>query len=211
MASHSGGLDTGMKTDVNKFKEYKTITEISGPLMLVNSVSGVTYGELVEITLPNGQLRRGQVLEIDGDRALVQLFESTIGMGTNGSKAKFLGKGIEFGMSPEILGRVFDGFGRPIDDGPAILPDVSTDVNGLAINPYSREHPEDFIQTGISCIDCLYTLVRGQKLPIFSGSGFPHMQIAAQITRQAKVTGQAEQFVVIFAALSITHARLSRP
>ena len=193
-----------MKTDVNKFKEYKTITEISGPLMLVNSVSGVTYGELVEITLPNGQLRRGQVLEIDGDRALVQLFESTIGMGTSGSKAKFLGKGIEFGMSPEILGRVFDGFGRPIDDGPAILPEVSTDVNGLAINPYSREHPEDFIQTGISCIDCLYTLVRGQKLPIFSGSGFPHMQIAAQITRQAKVTGQAEQFVVIFAALGIT-------
>ena len=188
----------------NTFKEYKTIRDISGPLMIVEKVSGVTYGELVEITLAKGGMRQGQVLEIDGDRALVQLFESTIGMGTDGSKAKFMGKGIEFGMSEEIMGRVFDGFGRPIDDGPAILPDVSHDVNGLAINPYAREHPEDFIQTGISCIDCLYTLVRGQKLPIFSGSGFPHMQIAAQITRQAKVVGQGEQFVVIFAALGIT-------
>lgn len=188
----------------NKFKEYKTITDISGPLMLVEKVSGVTYGELVEITLPNGELRRGQVLEIDQDKALVQLFESTIGMGTTGSKAKFLGKGIEFGLSSEMLGRVFDGFGRPIDEGPAIMPEVTLDVNGLAINPSAREHPRAFIQTGISCIDCLYTLVRGQKLPIFSGSGFPHMQMAAQITRQARVLKQEEQFVVIFAALGIT-------
>lgn len=188
----------------NAFKEYKTISDISGPLMLVEKVSGVTYGELVEITLPNGELRRGQVLEIDRDRALVQLFESTIGMGTTESKVRFLGKGIEFGLSQEMLGRVFDGFGRPIDDGPEILPDVSRDVNGLAINPSAREHPRDFIQTGISCIDCLYTLVRGQKLPIFSGSGFPHMQMAAQITRQARVLKQEEQFVVIFAALGIT-------
>ncbi len=190
--------------ELNKFKEYKTITDISGPLMVVNKVAGVKYGELVEISLPNGELRHGQVLEIHHDRALVQLFESTIGMGTAGSKAKFSGKGIEFGLSKEILGRVFDGFGRPIDDGPAILPEVARDVNGLAINPFAREHPEDFIQTGLSSIDCLYTLVRGQKLPIFSGSGFPHMQIAAQITRQAKVVGQHEQFVVIFAALGIT-------
>jgi len=188
----------------NKFKEYKTITDISGPLMLVEKVSGVTYGELVEITLPNGELRRGQVLEIDQDKALIQLFESTIGLGTTGSKAKFLGKGIEFGLSSEMLGRVFDGFGRPIDEGPAIMPEVTLDVNGLAINPSAREHPRDFIQTGISCIDCLYTLVRGQKLPIFSGSGFPHMQMAAQITRQARVLKQEEQFVVIFAALGIT-------
>jgi V/A-type H+/Na+-transporting ATPase subunit B len=188
----------------NKFKEYKTITDISGPLMLVEKVSGVTYGELVEITLPNGELRRGQVLEIDQDKALVQLFESTIGMATTGSKAKFLGKGIEFGLSSEMLGRVFDGFGRPIDEGPAIMPEVTLDVNGLAINPSAREHPRAFIQTGISCIDCLYTLVRGQKLPIFSGSGFPHMQMAAQITRQARVLKQEEQFVVIFAALGIT-------
>lgn len=188
----------------NKLKEYKTISDISGPLMLVNKVSGVTYGELVEITLPNGNLRRGQVLEVDGDRALVQLFESTIGIPTYESKAKFLGKGIEFGLSEEILGRVFDGFGRPIDEGPEILPEVTMDVNGLAINPNAREHPRDFIQTGISCIDCLYTLVRGQKLPIFSGSGFPHMQMAAQLTRQASVFGEGEQFVVIFAALGIT-------
>lgn len=190
--------------ELNKFKEYKTISDISGPLMVVKKVSDVTYGELVEITLANGQLRRGQVLEIDGERALVQLFESTIGIAVSGSKAKFLGKGIEFGLSEEILGRVFDGFGRPIDDGPDILPEVSMDVSGLAINPSAREHPEDFIQTGFSCIDCLYTLVRGQKLPIFSGSGFPHMQMAAQITRQAKVVGKEEQFVVIFAALGIT-------
>ncbi len=190
--------------ELNNLKEYKTITDISGPLMLVNKVAGVTYGELVEITLANGTMRRGQVLEIEGDRALVQLFESTIGIGTTGSKAKFLGKGIEFGLSEEMLGRVFDGFGRPIDDGPDILSEMTTDVNGLAINPSAREHPEDFIQTGFSCIDCLYTLVRGQKLPIFSGSGFPHMQMAAQITRQAKVVGKEEHFVVIFAALGIT-------
>ncbi len=190
--------------ELNKFKEYKTISEISGPLMLVEKVSGVTYGELVEITLASGELRRGQVLQIEGDKALVQLFESTIGIATSGSKAKFLGKGIEFGLSEEILGRVFDGFGRPIDDGPGILPEKALDVNGLAINPSAREHPEDFIQTGFSCIDALYTLVRGQKLPIFSGSGFPHMQMAAQITRQAKVVGKEEQFVVIFAALGIT-------
>lgn len=190
--------------EFNKFKEYKTISEISGPLMLVEKVSGVTYGELVEITLANGELRRGQVLEIDEDKALVQLFESTIGVGTQGSKAKFLGRGIEFGLSEEIMGRVFDGFGRPIDDGPDILPEITMDVNGKPINPTAREHPEDFIQTGLSCIDALYTLVRGQKLPIFSGSGFPHMQMAAQITRQAKVIGEGEQFVVIFAALGIT-------
>jgi V/A-type H+-transporting ATPase subunit B len=188
----------------NKLKEYKTITDISGPLMLVEKVSGVTYGEIVEITLVNGELRRGQVLEIDHDKALVQLFESTIGMATSGSKAKFLGKGIEFGLSEEMLGRVFDGFGRPIDDGPEILPEVTMDVSGMSINPNARQHPEEFIQTGFSCIDCLYTLVRGQKLPIFSGSGFPHMQMAAQITRQAKVLGEGEQFVVIFAALGIT-------
>ena len=190
--------------EFNRFKEYKTIADISGPLMLVTKVTGVTYGELVEITLASGELRRGQVLEIDHDRALVQLFESTIGMGTSESKAKFLGKGIEFGLSEEILGRVFDGFGRPIDDGPQILPEITMDVNGLAINPTAREHPRDFIQTGFSCIDCLYTLVRGQKLPIFSGSGFPHMQMAAQLTRQARVMGEGEQFVVIFAALGIT-------
>ena len=190
--------------EFNKFKEYKTIIEVSGPLMLVDKVSGVTYGELVEITLANGSLRQGQVLEVDGDKALVQLFESTIGVGTSGSKAKFLGRGIEIGLSEEMLGRVFDGFGRPIDDGPAILPEKAMDVNGLPINPSAREHPEDFIQTGFSCIDALYTLVRGQKLPIFSGSGFPHMQMAAQITRQAKVADEGEQFVVIFAALGIT-------
>lgn len=189
-------------------KEYMTISEITGPLMLVDQVEEVHFDELVEVELHGGELRRGKVLEAEEGRALVQLFEGTAGMDISRSKVRFLGKIIELGVSGDMLGRVFDGFGIPIDDGPAIIPDVRLNINGDPLNPFARAYPSEFIQTGISGIDCMNPLVRGQKLPIFSGAGLPHPQLAAQIARQAKVRGAAaqagEKFAVVFAAMGIT-------
>ncbi len=185
-------------------KEYRTIQEVAGPLMLVRGVEGVTYEELGEIELANGEIRRCRVLEIDGSNALVQLFENSAGINIANSKVRFLGRGIEFGVSPDMLGRIFDGMGRPIDGGPEIIPDKRLDINGQPINPAARDYPDEFIQTGVSAIDGLNTLVRGQKLPIFSGSGLPHANLAAQIARQAKVLGDASNFAVVFAAVGIT-------
>jgi V/A-type H+-transporting ATPase subunit B len=185
-------------------KEYRTIREISGPLMIVKNVEGVTYDELAEIELPTGEVRRCKVLEVDRDRAVVQLFDSSSGINLAESKVRFLGHGMQLAVSPDMLGRVFDGMGRPADDGPEILADKYEDINGLPMNPAARDYPSEFIQTGISAIDGLNTLVRGQKLPIFSGSGLPHANLAAQIARQAKVLGTSEPFAVVFAAIGIT-------
>jgi V/A-type H+/Na+-transporting ATPase subunit B len=185
-------------------REYRTVKEIIGPLILVEGVEGVTYGELTDIKEQDGNVRRGQVLEINGDKAVVQVFEGTSGLSPQDVSVKFLGKGIELGMSQDMLGRVFDGFGRPIDDGPAIIPEKWLNINGNPMNPFSRDYPNEFIQTGISTIDLLNTLVRGQKLPIFSGSGLPHSRMAAQVARQAKVLKTGEKFAVIFAAMGIT-------
>ncbi|MCL6489701.1 MAG: adenylosuccinate synthetase [Alicyclobacillus mali] len=185
-------------------KEYKTISEVAGPLMLVRHVEGVKYGELGEIELVNGETRRCRVLEVNEDNALVQLFESSAGINVAESKVRFLGRGIELPVSIDMLGRVFDGLGRPIDGGPNIIPDTRLDINGIPMNPAARNYPSEFIQTGISAIDGLNTLVRGQKLPIFSGSGLPHAQLAAQIARQAKVLGADSRFAVVFAAIGIT-------
>lgn len=185
-------------------KEYRTIQEVAGPLMLVKQVEGVTYNELGEIELSNGEKRRCRVLEINGTDALVQLFESSTGINIAESKVRFLGRQMELGVSEDMLGRVFDGLGRPIDGGPEIIPEKRMDVNGMPINPAARAYPQEFIQTGVSAIDGLNTLVRGQKLPIFSASGLPHAQLAAQIARQAKVRGENEQFAVVFAAMGIT-------
>ena len=185
-------------------KEYRTIQEVAGPLMLVRDVENVTYDELGEIELANGETRRCKVLEIDGKNALVQLFESSTGINLSNSKVRFLGRSMELGVSEDMLGRVFDGLGNPIDDGPAILPEERRDINGVPMNPAARNYPSEFIETGISAIDGLNTLVRGQKLPIFSASGLPHAQLAAQIARQAKVKGKDEQFAVVFAAMGIT-------
>ena len=185
-------------------KEYRTIQEVAGPLMLVQGVENVTYDEIGEIELANGETRRCKVLEIDGTNALVQLYESATGINLSNSKVRFLGRTLELGVSADMLGRVFDGMGRPIDKGPEILPDERRDINGLAMNPAARDYPNEFIQTGISAIDGLNTLVRGQKLPIFSASGLPHAQLGAQIARQAKVRGKDESFAVVFAAMGIT-------
>lgn len=185
-------------------KEYRTIQEIAGPLMLVQGVEGVTYNELGEIELASGEKRRCKVLEVDGSNAVVQLFESSTGINPAESKVRFLGRTMELGVSEDMLSRVFDGLGRPIDGGPEILPDKRMDVNGLPMNPAARNYPQEFIQTGVSAIDGLNTLVRGQKLPIFSMSGLPHADLAAQIARQAKVRGTDEQFAVVFAAMGIT-------
>ena len=185
-------------------KEYRTIREVVGPLMLVDQVQGVKYNELVEIEQADGEIRAGKVLEINGDKALVQLFESSQGLKISDSKVRFLGHSIELAVSPDILGRVFDGMGRPKDDGPAIIPEKWMDINGTPLNPAARDYPSEFIQTGISAIDGLNTLVRGQKLPVFSGSGLPHAQLAAQIARQAKVLGTDSKFAVVFAAIGIT-------
>ncbi len=186
-------------------KEYKTIREVVGPLMLVDGVEGVKYNELVEIEQSNGTIRRGKVLEINGGKALVQLFESTQGLKISDAKAKFLGKSMELNVSEDMLGRVFNGMGNPIDGGPEIIPEARLDINGQPINPYSRDYPNEFIQTGISAIDGLNTLVRGQKLPVFSASGLPHAQLAAQIARQAKVLNNNTNFAVVFAAMGITY------
>ncbi|MEA4883534.1 MAG: V-type ATP synthase subunit B [Clostridia bacterium] len=185
-------------------KEYLTIREVAGPLMLVDQVQDVKYGELVEILMPAGEIRRGRVLEASGSNALVQLFEGSAGLDIQSARVRFLGHGIELGVSMEMLGRVFDGLGRPRDNGPKIIPEARLDTNGSPINPYARDYPSEFIQTGISAIDGLNTLVRGQKLPIFSASGLPHSRIAAQIARQAKVLGTQEQFAVVFGAMGIT-------
>ncbi|HPF18560.1 MAG TPA: V-type ATP synthase subunit B [Anaerovoracaceae bacterium] len=185
-------------------KEYKSISEVAGPLMLVQDVEGVTYDELGEIVLQNGDVRQCKVLEVNGANALVQLFESAAGINLAESKVRFLGKGIELGVSEDMLGRVFDGLGRANDDGPDIIPEKYLDINGLPMNPAARDYPAEFIQTGVSAIDGLNTLVRGQKLPIFSGSGLPHANLAAQIARQSKVLGGDSKFAVVFAAIGIT-------
>ncbi len=186
-------------------REYKTIEEISGPLMVVKRVQGVTYDELAEIELTDGSVRRCKVLEVNGDNAVVQLFESSAGINLADSKIRFLGHPLQLAVSDDMLGRVFNGMGQPIDGGPAILADEYRDINGLAMNPAARNYPNEFIQTGISTIDGLNTLVRGQKLPIFSGSGLPHANLAAQIARQAKVLGdESANFAVVFAAIGIT-------
>ena len=185
-------------------KEYRTIAEISGPLMVVRQVEGATFDELVEIELADGSMRRGKVLEVNGDSAVVQLFEASAGINLANSKVRFLGHPLQLAVSRDMLGRVFNGMGRPIDDGPEILADEYRDINGLAMNPAARAYPNEFIQTGISAIDGLNTLVRGQKLPIFSGSGLPHAALAAQIARQAKVLDGESNFAVVFAAIGIT-------
>ncbi len=186
-------------------KEYKTIREIVGPLMLVEGVEGVKYDELVEIAARDGSVRLGKVLEIDGDKAMVQLFESSQGIQMSTSKARFLGRSLELGVSEDMLGRVFDGMGRPKDGGAPVIAEQRLDINGRPINPAARDFPDEFIQTGISAIDGLNTLVRGQKLPVFSMSGLPHAELAAQIARQAKVLDDSGKFAVVFAAMGITY------
>ena len=186
-------------------KEYKTISEVVGPLMLVKEVENVTYDELGEIILPSGEKRLCKGLEVNGDNALVQLFESSTGINLKESVVKFLGHGTQLAVSPDMLGRVFDGMGRPKDGGPEIIAEKMLDINGLPMNPAARDYPSEFIQTGVSAIDGLNTLVRGQKLPIFSASGLPHADLAAQIARQAKVKGSEGNFAVVFAAIGITH------
>ncbi len=185
-------------------KEYRTIEEVAGPLMLVRGVEDVRYNDLGEIELANGEKRRCKVLEIDGGNALVQLFENSAGINLSNSKVRFLGRSMQLGVSADMLSRVFDGLGNPIDGGPEILPEKRLDINGLPMNPAARNYPQEFIQTGVSAIDGLNTLVRGQKLPIFSASGLPHANLAAQIARQAKVRGTKEPFAVVFAAMGIT-------
>ena len=186
-------------------KEYKTIKEVVGPLMLVEGVEGVKYDELVEVTQEDGSVRRGKVLEVKDDKAVVQLFENTQGLKISTSKAKFLGRSLSLDLSEDMLGRVFDGMGNPRDGGAPAIPEKRMNVNGEPINPAARDYPDEFIQTGVSAIDGLNTLVRGQKLPIFSMSGLPHAELAAQIARQAKVRGKDEKFAVVFAAIGITY------
>lgn len=185
-------------------REYRTIEEVAGPLMLVRDVEGVSYDELAEIELPNGEIRRCKVLEVNGNEALVQLFDSSMGINVAAGRVRFLGRGMQLAVSGDMLGRVFDGMGNAIDGGPEIIPQAMRDINGLALNPAARDYPNEFIQTGVSAIDGLNTLVRGQKLPIFSGSGLPHNRLAAQIARQAKVLGNSGNFAVVFAAMGIT-------
>ena len=185
-------------------KEYKTIKEVVGPLMMVEGVEGIKYEELVEIETQKGELRRGRVLEVNGDKAVVQLFENSAGINLKDSKVRFLGRPLSLGVSEDMIGRVFDGLGRPKDNGPKIIPEKTLDINGTAINPVARDYPSEFIQTGVSAIDGLNTLVRGQKLPIFSGSGLPHAELALQIARQAKVLGTDSKFAVVFGAIGIT-------
>ena len=186
-------------------REYKTIQNIVGPLIMVGNVQGIKYEELAEIILPTGERRRGKVIELENDTALVQVFEGTTGIDVPNTAISFQSKGIELPLSGDILGRTFNGLGIPIDNGPEILPDKLMDINGAPVNPFARDYPNEFIQTGLSSIDGLNPLVRGQKLPIFSGSGLPHNQLAAQIARQATVLGWGEEFAVVFGAMGITH------
>ena len=185
-------------------REYRTIEEVAGPLMLIKQIEGVKYDELGEIELENGEIRRCRVLEVNGSNVLVQLFDNSAGLNLSTSKVRFSGHGVQLPVSQDMLGRVFNGMGEPIDDGPRIIPEKTLDINGTPINPAARMYPDEFIQTGVSSIDGLNTLVRGQKLPIFSGSGLPHANLAAQIARQAKVRGKDEKFAVVFAAIGIT-------
>lgn len=186
-------------------KEYKSIREIVGPLMLVEGVDGVKYDELVEISCQDGTVRKGKVLEVNGDKAMIQLFEGSQGIQMSATKVRFLGRSLQLGVSEDILGRVFDGLGSPRDGGAPIIPEMKIDINGKPINPAARDYPDEFIQTGISAIDGLNTLVRGQKLPVFSASGLPHAELAAQIARQAKVLGAESKFAVVFGAMGITY------
>ncbi len=190
-------------------KEYQTVSKIAGPLVFVEGVDNIGYNELVEVELPSGEKKKGQVLETSKGLAVVQLFGPTTGLNTTKTRVKFLGETMKIGVSREMLGRVFTGLGEPRDKGPKIIPEKRLDINGAPINPYSRAEPRDFIQTGVSTIDGMNTLVRGQKLPIFSGSGLPHNQLAVQIARQAKVVGEHEQFAVVFAAVGITNEEAS--
>ncbi len=190
-------------------RDYLSISEISGPLIFVEGTKDVRYGEIAQIQLNNGEIRRGQVLEISGRRVLLQVFEGNEGVDTRNTKVRFLGHGIELGVSGDMLGRYFSGFGDPIDKGPKIIAEEKLDINGSPINPYSRDYPLDSIQTGISAIDGMNALIRGQKLPIFSGSGLPHPAIAAQIARQAKVRRKEEEFAVVFGAIGITYDEAS--
>lgn len=185
-------------------KDYMTVRDIVGPLLLLEHVDGAKYGELVEVEFPDGSVGFGNVLEVNEDRVLIQSFEGTRGLDVENTRVRFSGRGLELGVSRDILGRVFDGLGRPIDDGPNIIPDRRVDINGSPINPFARDYPADFIQTGISAIDGLNPLVRGQKLPIFSGAGLPHSHLAAQIARQSTVLGKQEEFAVVFGAMGIT-------
>ncbi len=185
-------------------KEYQTVTNIYGPLMLVEKVDDARFGHIVDIELSDGSIRHGQILQVEKDKVLVQVFEGTRGIDVDKSTVRFLGKPLTFNVSPEILGRVFSGLGEPKDEGPAIIPEQSLDINGAPINPSARDYPNEFIQTGISTIDGLNPLVRGQKLPIFSGAGLPHDNMTAQLARQATVRGKGEQFAVVFAAMGIT-------
>jgi len=191
-------------------REFQTVQSVAGPLVVVDGVSGVKFQELVQVALAGGETRRGQVLEVDGSRALVQMFEGTAGLDVPNARVRFLARGITVDLSPEITGRVFDGLGRPRDGGPPVIPEERREIGGAPINPYAREYPDEFIQTGVSAIDGLNTLVRGQKLPIFSGSGLPHNQLAAQVVRQAAVLADRRQpaaesrFAVVFGAMGIT-------
>ena len=191
-------------------KEYKTITQIAGPLVFVSDVKDVGYNEIVEVVLPTGEKRTGQVLEISTNMAVIQIFGPTAGINTTETKVRFLGETMHLGVTPEMLGRSFDGLERPRDGKTPLVPEKRLDINGSALNPFMRDTPSDFIQTGISTIDGLNTLVRGQKLPIFTASGLPHSQLAVQIARQAKtVSKQKEPFAVVFAAVGITHEESS--
>ncbi|MFH1450719.1 MAG: V-type ATP synthase subunit B [archaeon] len=188
----------------SKIKEYSTVRDVSGPLIVVDGVEGATYNELVEITTPEKEKRYGQVLEVYGNTAVVQVFEGTRGLDADKTSTRFTGKGVMLPVSENMLGRVLNSRGEPLDGGPKVVAEKFIDINGAPINPTAREYPEDFIQTGVSTIDGMNTLVRGQKLPIFSGAGLPHNELAAQIARQAKVRGSKEEFAVIFAAMGIT-------
>ncbi len=198
-----------IKQPVLSVKQYRTLSYVSGPLVFVERVQNVGYGEIVEIVGADGVTRAGQVLEVNRDRAIVQVFTGTRGLDVDTTRVHFTGEVARLGVSTEMLGRMLNGAGEPIDGGPAIVPEVFLDINGEPINPYARDHPSEFIQTGISAIDGLNTLVRGQKLPIFSGYGLPANEIAAQIAAQAKVLGTGEKFAVVFAALGITHREAS--
>jgi V/A-type H+-transporting ATPase subunit B len=185
-------------------KEYRSITDVSGPLLVVEGIEGAKYEELVEVSLPDGSKRNGRVLEVENDKALIQVFEGTGGIDTEKTSVRFLGKGIHMSLSQDILGKIFTGLGKPMTEKDKILPEKSQDINGSPINPFSRNYPDEFIQTGISSIDGLNTLVRGQKLPVFTGAGLPHNKLAAQIARQSAVLGKKEEFAVVFVAIGIT-------
>jgi V/A-type H+/Na+-transporting ATPase subunit B len=185
-------------------KEYQTVISIAGPLLIADKIDGAKYDEVVDIELASGEIRTGKILEVDGDKAMIQVFEGTEGLDIKSTKLRLKGRGLELNVSPDILGRIFSGLGKPIDDAPPVIPKAKKDINGIPLNPYSRDYPNDFIQTGISSIDGLNTLSRGQKLPIFSGSGLPHSRLAAQIARQANVLKGGKEFAVVFGAMGIT-------